>query len=53
VAMLANLLGRRGEVLPAGALILTGGASAAIAVAAGDRIDLTIRGLGALSVTFT
>jgi 2-oxo-3-hexenedioate decarboxylase len=33
-------------------LILTGGASAAIAVQAGDRIDLTITGLGALSVTF-
>jgi 2-oxo-3-hexenedioate decarboxylase len=52
VAMLANLLSRRGEELPAGALILTGGASAAIAVQAGDRIDLTITGLGALSVTF-
>jgi 2-oxo-3-hexenedioate decarboxylase len=53
VAMLANLLNRRGEVLPAGALVLTGGASAAIAVKAGDRIDLTIQGLGALSVMFT
>ena len=53
VAMLANLLSRRGDELPAGALILTGGASAAIAVQAGDRIDLTIQGLGALSVTFT
>ena len=53
VAMLANLLSRRGEELPAGALILTGGASAAVAVSAGDRFDLTIDGLGALSVTFT
>ena len=53
VAMLTNLLSRRGEELPAGALILTGGASAAIAVHAGDRIDLTIQGIGALSVTFT
>ena len=53
VAMLANLLSRRGEELPAGALILTGGASAAVAVNAGDRFDLTIAGLGALSVTFT
>lgn len=52
VAMLANLLSRRGEELPAGALILTGGASAAIAVNAGDRIDLKIDGLGALCVTF-
>lgn len=53
VAMLANLLARRGEHLPAGALILTGGASAAISVAAGDQIDLTIAGLGALSVSFS
>jgi 2-oxo-3-hexenedioate decarboxylase len=53
VAMLANLLSRRGEELPAGALILTGGASAAVAVSRGDRFDLTIDGLGALSVTFT
>jgi 2-oxo-3-hexenedioate decarboxylase len=53
VAMLANLLARRGEHLPAGALILTGGASAAVTVSAGDRFDLTIEGLGALSVTFT
>jgi 2-oxo-3-hexenedioate decarboxylase len=53
VAMLANLLSRRDEELPAGALILTGGASAAIAIGAGDQIDLTIQGLGVLSVTFT
>ena len=53
VAMLASLLSRRGEYLPEGALILTGGASAAIAVSAGDQIDLTIQGLGALSVTFS
>lgn len=53
VAMLASVLSRGGEGLPAGALILTGGASAAIAVAAGDRIDLTIQGLGALSASFT
>lgn len=53
VAMLANLLSRRGAELPAGALILTGGASAAVAVAAGDSFDLTIDGLGALSVAFS
>lgn len=52
-AMLANLLARRGEHLPAGALILTGGASAAVAVKAGDRFDLAIAGIGALSVTFS
>lgn len=53
VAMLANLLSRRGEELPAGALILTGGASAAVRVQAGDRVDLSIDGIGALSVQFS
>jgi 2-oxo-3-hexenedioate decarboxylase len=51
--MLANLLSRRGEMLPAGALILTGGASAAVAVKAGDQIEVRIQGLGSLEVTFT
>lgn len=52
VAMLANLISRHGRDLPEGALILTGGASAAVAVKAGDKVDLAIQGLGALSVTF-
>lgn len=52
VAMLANLMASRGRDIPAGALILTGGASAAVAVAAGDKVDLAIQGLGALSVSF-
>lgn len=53
VAMLANLLAAQGRELPAGALILTGGASAAVAVKAGDRVDLAIQGLSPLSVTFS
>ena len=53
VAMLANLLGAQGRELPAGALILTGGASAAVAVKAGDTIELAIQGLGSLSVSFS
>lgn len=53
VAMLANLLAGQGREIPAGALILTGGASAAVAVQAGDRVDLAIQGLGALSVRFS
>ena len=52
VAMLANLLSAQGREIPAGALILTGGASAAVAVQSGDRVDLAIQGMGALSVTF-
>lgn len=53
VAMLANVLAAQGRDLPAGALILTGGASAAVAVKAGDRVSLAIQGLGSLSVDFT
>ncbi len=52
VTMLANLLAAQGREVPAGALVLTGGASAAVAVKAGDRVDLAIQGLGALSVDF-
>lgn len=52
VAMLANVLAQRGRHLPEGSLILTGGASAAVKVAAGDRVGLRAQGLGALSVTF-
>ena len=52
VAMLANMLAQQGRHLPAGALILTGGASAAVAVKPGDRVDLRVQGLGALSVGF-
>lgn len=52
VAMLANLISRQDREIPAGALILTGGASAAVGVKSGDRVDLAIQGLGALSVTF-
>lgn len=52
VAMLANLLAKRGEHLPEGALILTGGASAAVAVKAGDHVELAIQGLGALAFDF-
>lgn len=52
VAMLANLMAAQGREIPAGALILTGGASAAVAVKQGDRVDLAIQGIGGLSVTF-
>ena len=53
VSMLANFLAGRDREIPAGALILTGGASAAVAVKVGDRVALQIQGLGQLAVTFT
>ena len=52
VAMLANLLARRGEEIPAGMLVLTGGATEAISVAPGDAITLRVQSLGSVSVKF-
>ncbi|MES2535096.1 MAG: 2-oxo-3-hexenedioate decarboxylase [Pseudomonadota bacterium] len=52
VAMLANMLGARGEEIPAGTLILTGGVTEAISVAKGDNITVRYQHLGSLSLRF-
>jgi len=52
VAMLANMLGARGEVLPAGTLILTGGVTEAVPVQAGDAITVRYQELGSIVVRF-
>ncbi len=52
VAMLANHLGKRGEEIPAGTLILSGGVTEAVAVAAGDHVCLRLQGLGSVSLRF-
>jgi 2-oxo-3-hexenedioate decarboxylase len=52
VAMLANMLGARGEHIPAGTLILTGGITEAVAVERGDAVSLRIQSLGSVSVRF-
>jgi len=52
VAMLANHLGRRGQELPAGALILSGGITEAVAVEKGDHVKLRVQEMGAVSVSF-
>ena len=52
VAMLANHLGRYGEEIPAGTLILSGGVTEAIPVAAGDHISLRVQHLGGTSIRF-
>jgi 2-oxo-3-hexenedioate decarboxylase len=46
LAELANMLARRGEHLMAGQIILTGGATAAVAVKEGDRVRLVVEELG-------
>ncbi len=52
VAMLVNHLGRRGQSLPAGSLVLSGGITEAVAVQAGDNVTLRIQDLGSVSVRF-
>jgi 2-oxo-3-hexenedioate decarboxylase len=52
VAFLANMLAKRGEEIPAGTLILTGGITAAVAVDKGDCISVRYQGLGSVSMRF-
>ena len=52
VAMLANMLGAQGRENSAGTLILTGGATEAIAVQAGDNITVRYQHLGSVSMRF-
>ena len=52
IAMLANHLGRRGQEIPAGSLILSGGVTEAVAVAAGDHVSLRVQGMGSVSLRF-
>jgi 2-oxo-3-hexenedioate decarboxylase len=52
VAQLANLLAERGEEIPPGAIVLTGGATAAVAVSPGDHVAARIQGIGSVSARF-
>jgi 2-oxo-3-hexenedioate decarboxylase len=52
VAMLANMLAERGEEIPAGTFVMTGGATEAYSVAAGDSIVVRYQGLGSVSMRF-
>ena len=52
VAMLANHLGARGEEIPAGSLILSGGITEAVMVQKGDNVSLRIQDLGSVSCRF-
>ncbi|MDP2419226.1 MAG: 2-oxo-3-hexenedioate decarboxylase [Hydrogenophaga sp.] len=52
IAMLANHLGARGQEIPAGTLILSGGITEAVAVAAGDHVSLRVQGMGSTSLRF-
>ena len=52
IAMLANHLGARGEEIPAGSLILSGGITEAVSVQAGDSICLRVQGMGSVGMRF-
>jgi 2-oxo-3-hexenedioate decarboxylase len=52
VAMLANMVAARGKVIPAGSFIMTGGATEAVAVKAGDLITIRYQHLGSISMRF-
>ncbi|MDP7593298.1 MAG: 4-oxalocrotonate decarboxylase, partial [Litorilituus sp.] len=52
VAMLANMLGERGEELPSGSFIMIGAITAAVQVNKGDSFTVRYQGLGNLSGKF-
>ena len=52
VAMLANHLGARGQEIPAGTFIMTGGVTEAVAVKAGDSVLIRYQDLGSVSMRF-
>jgi 2-oxo-3-hexenedioate decarboxylase len=52
VAMLANQLGRRGQEIPAGTFVMTGGVTEAILVNAGDNVSVRFQDLGTVSMRF-
>ncbi|WP_113889135.1 2-oxo-3-hexenedioate decarboxylase [Roseiarcus fermentans] len=52
VALIANLLARRGEKLRAGDIVLTGGVTEATPVKAGDHIRLRVQDLGSVTIRF-
>lgn len=52
VAMLVNHLAERGQALPAGSLVLSGGITEAVAVQAGDAVTLKVQHLGSVGLRF-
>jgi 2-keto-4-pentenoate hydratase len=52
LAMLANHLGARGQEIPAGTLVLSGGVTEAVSVKPGDAVTLRVQGMGSTSMRF-
>jgi 2-oxo-3-hexenedioate decarboxylase len=53
LAMLANLLALREEIIPAGTFVMTGGITEAVAARSGDHFTARYHSLGSLSFRFT
>src|SRR5260221_677755 len=53
LAMLANLLALREQVIPAGTYVMTGGITEAAVARAGDHFAARFQALGSLSIRFT
>lgn len=52
VAALANHLGERGQEIPAGSFIMTGGVTEAVSVQAGDSVNVRFQDLGSVAMRF-
>lgn len=52
IAMLANMMSERGEILKAGTYILSGAITAAVGVKKGDNVTVKFQDLGSLSFRF-
>ena len=52
VAMLANHLGARGQEIPAGTFVMTGGVTEAVSVNVGDSVSVRYQDLGSVSMRF-
>ncbi len=52
VAMLASMLDERGEIIPAGTFVMTGGVTAAVLVERGDSIVVRYQNMGTVSMRF-
>jgi 2-oxo-3-hexenedioate decarboxylase len=53
LAMLANLLALREQMIPAGTYVMTGGITEAVAAKAGDHFVARFQDIGSLSIRFT
>ncbi len=52
VAMLASMLHERGEIIPAGTFVMTGGVTAAVLVEPGDSIVVRYQNMGEVTMKF-